>query len=93
MMDNNSQKRRTITTSVAIVLGVSLAILGTATIITSYNGMQQAFAASKNCTVTGTSCWCYTTSSGVTCYQNKGDCNKAQKSDVAATRDCSKNVF
>jgi hypothetical protein len=35
MMDNNSQKRRTITTSVAIVLGVSLAILETATLETA----------------------------------------------------------
>jgi hypothetical protein len=57
-------------------------MLGAAS-MTSYNVIQQAFAASKHQ-------FCYTADHSGTCAATNGDCKKLQKSDPAALSGCSK---
>jgi hypothetical protein len=74
-----------------IVIGIAVAMVGGATTILAYTGVQEALAA-KTCESLGGSddCWCYSTAFALLkfCSKNKGECQKAQQSDGAATSGC-----
>lgn len=63
-------------------------MLGTTAAITSLSGIQEASA--QGCGPTFKNCFCYSSFSGTACFENKGDCNKAQKNDLGATSRCFK---
>jgi hypothetical protein len=84
---------------IAQLLAITTAAIAmlSATTFISYNGVQQAFADTKNCAggtpgTTAANCYCYSFDGGGTaCYTNKGDCQKAQRSDSLATSGCFKS--
>jgi hypothetical protein len=76
------------TNTVIVLFALVAGALAGAATITSLSAVQEALAA-KDCTFDVNSCSCYTnTLGGKICFGNKGECQKAQRSDDLAAGDC-----
>jgi hypothetical protein len=78
-------------TASLMAIAAAVAMVGGVTTITSLMTIQEAEAAQCTSTIgPSTSCYCYSGSGFVikTCFENKGDCQKAQRADVLATSGC-----
>lgn len=76
------------------IVTAAIAMLS-ASALSSYNGMQQAFAepCRSGGALPGSTCWCYRTTNDagqllVFCFTGNGACKKAQSSDPRATSSC-----
>jgi len=70
-----------------VMASISLAILGATTV--RLNLAQETFAIKETC-LDKDNCWCYESESDLFCFNDKGDCNKRQMSDISGTSGCSK---
>jgi hypothetical protein len=77
------------TNTVIVLFALVAGALAGAATITSLSAVQEASAA-KECTDNGQGCWCYSTQTGLDCFGNKGDCQKAQRNGIFVTSGCYK---
>ena len=86
---------KTTTTTSLMAIAAAVAMVGGATTITSLMTIQKAEAAFCPSTIpepNPKACFCYDQIGVPQCYPNKGDCRKAQASDLTATSGCYKGT-